>query len=59
MIVFAIILGCLLGFSFSFMITGFLVQHSNNHGDNKGTFQSFNDMPLHITGREDGIRRPR
>lgn len=58
MIVLAIIMGCLLGFSFSFMIIGFIVQHSNNHGDSKGTFQSFNDAPLHIIRREDGIPRP-
>lgn len=56
MIVLAIIMGCLLGFSF--MIIGFIVQHSNNHGDSKGTFQSFNDAPLHIIRREDGIPRP-
>lgn len=58
MIILAIISGCLLGFAFSFMIIGFIVQHSNNHGDSKGTFQSFNDAPLHIIRREDGIPRP-
>lgn len=58
MIVLAIILGCIVGFSISYMLIGFLVLKSNNHGDSKGTFDNFNDAPLHIIRREDGIRRP-
>ena len=58
MIIFAIILGCLLGFAFAYMVTGILVAKSNNHGDSKGNFTDFAQYPLNVTCRKDNLRSP-
>lgn len=59
MLILAIILGCLIGFSFAFMITAILVTKSNNHGDSKGTFIQFCEAPLHMIYSQDNIRKPK
>ena len=59
MLILAIMIGCLIGFSFAFMITAILVAKSNDHGDSKGTFVQFSEAPLHMIYSQDNIRKPK
>lgn len=58
MLIFSILLGCLLGFTFAYMITAILVSKSNNHGDSKGNFYTFSKGPLHMRQERNNIKRP-
>ena len=59
MLVLSIILGCLVGFSFAYMMIGLWVIKSNNHGDSKGTFVQFCAAPLHVIRSQDHIKKPK
>lgn len=54
----ALIIGCLIGFSFAYLIVAIMAVRSNNYGDSKGTFKDFNERPLHMIDKMDNIRKP-
>lgn len=59
MLIVALIIGCFVGFSFAYMVTGILVARSNDHGDSKGEFIDFAQYPLNITHQQNNIRKPK
>ncbi len=59
MLIVALIIGCFVGFSFAYMMTGILVAKSNDHGDSKGNFSDFAQYPVNIIHQQNNIRRPK
>ncbi len=56
--IFTLFIALFVGFGLSFMLVGFLLSKSNNHGDSKAEYMDFTREPLQILVSNDNIKRP-